>query len=235
MFCHFWVIGCIFKGSDIELFSNNLKNINVYFHDIEKIEVENSLDTYIFTVENKNIKVGRSLSVSFHNPVLFQNYLYEVFPNVNITNLPKDEYLMQLYYYFVKLIARTRGKRVKNKKEKGFFYEDFFYGINSKRIIVRGNEIEKIIPNELELLNDMFCITIAQILYENIENKPYTVSLDCVSEVMLKKFKFYLSKAYYSPCTFVKDYLRCDVKRINNQICNKLNFEGLVEFENAIK
>lgn len=166
---------------------------------------------------------------------MFENNLYDVFPNINITKIPKDEYLMQLYFCLVKIMARATGKRIVIDKKKNYFCKEFFYGVSLKKIIVEENEIKNVIYKKHELLDFLFTITIAQILYENIENKPYILQIDSATEMQLKKFKFYLSKAYYSPISFIKDYMSCDIKKITNQISNKLNFSSLTEFERELR
>lgn len=97
---------------------------------------------------------------------------------------------MQLYFCLVKIMARATGKRIVLDKKKNYFCKEFFYGISSKKIIVEENEIKNVIYKKHELLDFLFTITIAQILYENIENKPYIASIDSTTEMQLKKFKF---------------------------------------------
>lgn len=229
------MLGSIFSGKEIERLRNNLKHLNIYFHDETQKQVENDIDTFLFTVEKEKIEVDNNINVVFHEPIIFENNLYEVFPNMNITKLPREEYLMQLYFYLVKVMARKKSKRTNLDKKRNHFYEEFLYGISSKKIVVEGNNIKRIISKEHELLDFLFNITIAQILYENIENKPYTSFVDLKVEMELKKFKFYLSQAYYSPINFIKDYLNCDIKKITNQIVKKTNFNSLIEFENELQ
>lgn len=141
---------------------------------------------------------------------------------------------MQLYFYLVKVMARKRTKRTILDKKRNHFYEEFLYGTSSKKIVVEGNNIKRIISKERETLDFLFTITIAQILYEEIENKPYMWHIDSNYEMKLRKFKFYLSKAYY-PTSFIKDYLNCDIKKIANQIVKKTDFNNFIEFENEFK
>lgn len=229
------MLGNIFSKREIERLRNNLKKLNVYFYDENQKQVENAFDTFLFTIENKKINVDNNINVAFHEPILFENNLYEVFPNINITKLPKDEYLMQLYYYLVKVMARKESKKINLDKKRNHFYEEFLYGTSSKKIVVEGDSIKRVISMEHEILDFLFNITIAQILYEEIENKPYMWSIDSSNEIKLKKFKFYLSKAYYSPAGFIKDYLNCDIKKITNQISKKTDFNNLIELENELQ
>lgn len=166
---------------------------------------------------------------------MYNGNLHEVFPNLNITNLPKNEYYVELYYSLVKGMSRRITNKKRVKKDKDSYTANYLQGINSKKIFVSKGLIAKKELNEYPILNNLFAAIIAQILYENIEEKPYELKITGQNELMLKKLKFYLRKTYFSPWLFIRDYINCDISKIEARLYNRFGFNSLKELENQIK
>ncbi len=193
------------------------------------------MDTYYFKFDTQRVNVGKYININFNEPVAYNGNLHEVFPNLNITNLPINEYYVQLYYSLVKGMSRRITNKKKVKKDKDSYTANYLLGINCKKIFVSKGLIAKKELNEYPILNNLFAAVIAQILYENIEEKPYELKITGQNELMLKKVKFYLTKAYFSPWFFIRDYINCDVAKIETRLYDRFGFNNLKELENQIK
>lgn len=194
--------------------------------------ITNSLDTYFNTVGKVNIEVDGNIITHINDPVYYKNNVYEVFPNMNAIKLPKEEYLMQLYFNLVKVLARNKTKNVKFRKEG--FQTKFFYGLNSKDVYVKNSEIVLINQINYESLNEALTYIVAQLLYENIENAPFTLSRTLKQEREIKQVKYYLSKCYYNNWHVVREFLTCNRDKINSRF-KKLGFNNLREVEAEMK
>jgi hypothetical protein len=151
---------------------------------------------------------------------------------MNIPKLPKKEYLMQLYLNLVKGMSRNKSKKIKVSKDG--FHVKLSYGINTKDVYVRNNEILLINLINYNELNEALAYIVAQLLYENIENEPFTLELNLEQEKALKKVKYYLSKCYHNTWHIVREYLICDTEKISNRF-KKIGFNNLREVEKEIK
>lgn len=170
--------------------------------------------------------------MEFNNPVYDFSNVFEVFPNMNIPRIAKGKYEMQLYYNLVKGMAR-RKSNIKNSKKNGFKVE-FYYGIDSKEVLVKNNQIVLINSIEYPILNAAFSYIVAQLLYENIEDKPFTLELDLEQEKQVKELKYYLSRCYHDVWHLVREYLLCNTAKLTKRF-NKLGFNNLRQLEMKMK
>lgn len=140
--------------------------------------------------------------------------------------------MMQLYYNLVKGMARSRSKKIKLKKEG--FKVSFYYGINNKDIYVKGDKISLINKIEYPVLNEILVYIVSQLLYENIEKKPFTLELSLEQEKQLKQVKYYLNRCYFNTWHIVREYLMCNKEKITQRF-KRLGFNSLREVEEKIK
>lgn len=150
---------------------------------------------------------------------------------MNIPKIARDEYIMQLYYNLVKGIARYKSEKMNLKKE-GFKVE-FSYGINSKEVYVKDEKIALVNKIEYNTLNNALAYIVAQLLYENIEKKPFTLELSVNEERQLKQVKYYLNRCYINNWHIVKEYLLCNSKKISQRF-KKVGFNNLREVEEKL-
>lgn len=219
------------KTSQIEILQKNAENINVYTYNRDDKYVVNDLDTYYFTIGKNNVKVDNNINIIFYEPVCYEDKLLEVFPTMNITKLPKKEYIMQLYFNLVKGLSR---KRCKGKIRKGNFIEVFHYGINIKRVDIKNNAIDTTSDIYYTDLNESLAYIVAQLLYEYIEGEPFTLSLNDEQEKQLKQSKYYLSRCYHDIWHLVGEYLTCNNKKIEKRF-RSLGFKSLSDVEKKLK
>ncbi len=196
------------------------------------MESENNLDTYLYTVGKECVKVSDKITLEFNDPVYDYNNVFEVFPNMNIPRINKDEYEMQLYYNLVKGMARRKGDRINLKKDR--FKMQLYYGINIKDVYVKDNKIALINSIEYPILNDALAYIVAQLLYENIENKPFTLEINLEQERQIKELKYYLSRCYHNVWHLVREYLLCNTQKLTKRF-NKLEFNNLRQVEMEMK
>lgn len=204
----------------------------MYFHDKDEKEVENNLDTIMNTVGKINVPVSDNITLEVSNPVYEYSTVLEVVPNMNIPRIDKEQYEMQLYYNLVK--GMSRRKTLENTMRKDGLYYIFHYGIDCKKVCVTGNQISIINSIEYPVLNNLLAYIVAQLLYENIEDKPFTLELDIEQERQLKKLKYYLSRCYHNTWHLVREYLLCNEKKITNRFRN-LGFVNLRQVEMKMK
>lgn len=180
------------------------------------------MQTYFGKVGEKTVKMNEKIKTVFFEPTVKKNMLVEVFPVINIPKINGQDYLMQLYFNAVKVMAR---QLIVNKKKSEATY---FYGLNKMRIKLNkeNKEIVSVTKNEYELLDNVVAYIIAQILYESIENKPFTLKLGSYYEEYLKKIKFYLKKAYMSSDLLILDYM-CRPEKVILKL--QKNFKALNE------
>ena len=142
---------------------------------------------------------------------------------------------MQLYYNLVKGMARFNSPKQTYKKDKNMFLVHFCNGINIRDITVSNNKISSINSIKYPVLNEALAYIVAQILYENIEDLPFTLELDLYKERIIKQLKYYISKCYESKWQIVRDYLTCNNAKLEKRIVRTLEFNNLNELEQKIK
>ena len=98
--------GFYFRNKTIETFDNNIRNVNIYFVDKNQESIENTKDTFLRTIGKRKVRLNGKTKLVFNDPILIQNNVLEVFPSLNMQKLPRDEYIMQIYFNAVKLFAR---------------------------------------------------------------------------------------------------------------------------------
>lgn len=178
------------------------------------------------------MRTNKKIKLKFHEPIYYANNVYEIFPNMNLPRLPKDEYMMQLYYNLVKGLARDKSKKINLKKEG--FKVSFYYGLNSKDVYVRDKKIFLTNKIKYPVLNEILAYIVTQLLYENIEKKPFTLELNLEQEKQLKQVKYYLKNCYFNTWHIVREYLLCNRNKISERF-KKIGFNNLREVEEKIK
>lgn len=184
------------------------------------------------TVGKTNVTVNENITLEINDPVYEYSTVLEVVPNMNIPRIDKDKYEMQLYYNLVKGMARR--KTIGNSMKKQGLYYIFHYGIDCKKVCVIDNKISLMNSIEYPVLNNSLAYIVAQLLYENIENKPYTLELDLDQEKQVKKLKYYLSRCYHNTWHLVREYLLCNEKKLTYRF-KKLGFVNLRQVEMKMK
>lgn len=204
----------------------------MYFFDVSQKEIENTLETYIGNVGRKKIRLNGNMKLIFNNPVLLQDNIFEVFPNLNISKLPRKEYCMQIYFNAVKLLARkmSKTKRITKNTNKTIYS----YGINKRDVIIYNGKISNININEYSILNDTFAYIIAQILYEGKEGEPFTLELNNEQHKALKMVKYYISRSYIDYGQFILDYMLCS-DRLEEKIVRNNDVNSFAELEKKLK
>ena len=91
------------------------------------------------TVRRETAKAKNKIDINFYEPICYKNNAYEVFPNMNIPKLDKQEYITQMYFCLAKGLARNQSKKIKLKKE------DYLLQVNVEYAILLKNQ------NELKL------------------------------------------------------------------------------------
>lgn len=193
------------------------------------------MDTYFFTKGKNTECVDGSIKIYFYDPIIYNNNLIEVFPNINVTKLDKKEYTMQIYYNLVKGMARYNSKKKIYRKDKNKFLVHFCNGINTREITVSKNKIVSVNLTEYPVLNESLAYIVAQFLYENIERLPFTLKLDLYQENIIKKLKYYISNCYESKWQIIRDYLTCNSAKLEKRVIKRLEFNNLSELEKEIK
>lgn len=184
------------------------------------------------TVRRETAKAKNKIDINFYEPICYKNNAYEVFPNMNILKLDKQEYITQMYFCLAKGLARNQSKKINLKKE-GFKVK-FLNGINAYDIYIKNNEVTILNKIEYSDLNEILAYIVAQLLYENIERRPFLYELEPYQEIQLKQVKYYLNKCYFNIWHLVREYLNCDILKISSRF-KKIGFDDLREVEEKIK
>src|SRR5699024_11200364 len=90
--------GFYFRNKTIETFDNNIRNVNIYFVDKNQESIENTKDTFLRTIGKRKVRLNGKTKLIFNDPILIQNNVLEVFPSLNMQKLPRNEYIMQIYF-----------------------------------------------------------------------------------------------------------------------------------------
>lgn len=224
--------GFDFRNKTIEKFDTNIRNVNMYFFDVKQKEIENTLETYMKTIGKRKIRLNGKMKLIFNNPILIQDNVLEVFPNLNIPRISRKEYYMQLYFNAVKLFARKMSKtqRITKNTNKTIYS----YGINRRSVIIYDGKISNVSKKEYRMLNDTFAYIIAQILYEGAEGEPFTLELSNEQNKALKMTKYYISRSYIDYGQFILDYMLCS-DRLEEKIIKNNDVNNFDELEEKLK
>ena len=224
--------GFYFRNKTIETFDNNIRNVNIYFVDKNQESIENTKDTFLRTIGKRKVRLNGKTKLVFNDPILIQNNVLEVFPSLNMQKLPRNEYIMQIYFNAVKLFARkVSGIKKITKNTAKIIYS---YGINKRTVIIYDGKVSNVNVDEYKILNDIFAYIIAQILYEGKENRPFTLELSTVEDKALKMVRYYLSRSYVDYGQFVLDYMLCS-DRLEEKIVKNNDVNNFKQLEEKLK
>lgn len=224
--------GFYFRNKTIETFDNNIRNVNIYFVDKNQESIENTKDTFLRTIGKRKVRLNGKTKLIFNDPILIQNNVLEVFPSLNMQKLPRNEYIMQIYFNAVKLFARKISgiKRITKNTNKIIYS----YGINRRTVIIYDGKVSNVNVDEYKILNDIFAYIIARILYEGKENRPFTLELSTVEDKALKMVRYYLSRSYVDYGQFVLDYMLCS-NRLEEKIVKNNDVNNFKQLEEKLK
>lgn len=221
------------KKKMAEGIDNSIKTTGVYFYEEGEDEIKNEFNTYMHTVETKNIRLNGDSKLLLNNPVTKSGILLEVYPVLNLAKVQRDRYYMNIYMNAVKIFARYTTKTMKISKNttKTIMYN----GINSKEVMVYSEKIASIRNYRYCILDKVFNYIVAEILYESEEERPFLYDTTREEEKILKKVRFYIKKSYRNYRDFVVDYLGCRVESIEKNIRDNTEVASLRELEEKIR
>ena len=118
-----------------------------------------------------------------------------MYPILNIVKEDNDEYLMNLYLALVKLLSI--GDINFEKKKQKIVSISYMIGLTARKCNYYNDKMVFSHDNDYKNLNKAICHIIAKHLYENIENKPFTIKLNLIEEKNIDIVKFYIKDSYF--------------------------------------